>query len=116
MKKILLLTTALMMLTGTSPGNAMVVVTNATGPYNYPCSVFTEGNKTDRTAALAFAQGYFAARNLEQEQENHVNLQKRWQELNAFVIRFCTDKTDEYLWRRLVNDAVETAFEQMKRR
>jgi cephalosporin-C deacetylase-like acetyl esterase len=51
-----------------------------------------------------------------EREENHVNLQKRWQELNAFVIRFCTDKTDEYLWRRLVNDAVETAFEQMKRR
>jgi hypothetical protein len=94
----------------------MVVVPIATGTYNYLFSVFTEINKTDRTSALSFAQGYFAARNLAQEQENHVNLQKRWQELNAFVIRFCTDKTDEYLSRRLVNDAVETAFEQMKRR
>lgn len=94
--------------------DAMAVMTNATGPYNYPCSVFTEGNKTDRTAALAFAQGYFAALNMEQEIEKQVNLQKRWQELNAFVIRFCTDKTNPYLWRRFVNDAATAALEAMK--
>jgi hypothetical protein len=68
----LMLTTALV-----GSADAMVVMTNATGPYNYPCSVFTEGNKTDRTAALAFAQGYFAALNMEQEIEKQVNLQKR---------------------------------------
>jgi hypothetical protein len=94
--------------------NAMSVMTNATGPYNYTCSVFTEGNKTDRMAALAFAQGYFAALNMEQEIEKQVNLQERWQELNAFVIRFCTDKSNPYLYRRFVNDAASAALEAMK--
>jgi hypothetical protein len=93
---------------------AMSVMTNATGPYNYVCSVFTEGNKTDRMAALAFAQGYFAALNMEQEIEKQVNLQERWQELNAFVIRFCTDKSNPYLYRRFVNDAASAALEAMK--
>jgi hypothetical protein len=93
---------------------AMSVMTNATGPYNYVCSVFTEGNKTDRMAALAFAQGYFAALTMEQEIEKQVNLQERWQELNAFVIRFCTDKSNPYLYRRFVNDAASAALEAMK--
>ena len=93
---------------------AMSVMTNATGPYNYVCSVFTEGNKTDRIAALAFAQGYFAALNTEQKNDKQANLQERWQELNAFVIRFCTDKTNPYFYRRFVNDAAVAAFEAMK--
>jgi hypothetical protein len=89
------------------------VMTNATGPYNYVCSVFTEGNKTDRMAALAFAQGYFAALNMEQEIEKLVNLRERSQELNAFVIRFCIDKTNPNLYRRFVNDAAIAALGAM---
>ena len=44
---------------------AMSVMTNATDPYNHNCSIFFESKPAERAAALAFAQGYVAARNME---------------------------------------------------
>ena len=62
---------------------AMSVMTNATGPYNYTCEDFAAAKPAQRDLALAFAQGYFAALNMNLEVESQVNLQERWRELNA---------------------------------
>ena len=42
----------------------MSVMTNATGPYNYTCDEFAKAKPAERALALAFAQGYFAALNM----------------------------------------------------
>jgi hypothetical protein len=94
---------------------AMSVMTNATGPYNHNCSVFFEGKPAERAAALAFAQGYAAARNMEFDSDAHVNLQVRWRELNERVVRYCTDKSNEYLYRRFVNEAAYQAIDAMRK-
>jgi hypothetical protein len=62
---------------------AMSVMTNATGPYNYTCEDFAAAKPAQRDLALAFAQGYFTALNMNLEVESQVNLQERWRELNA---------------------------------
>jgi len=95
---------------------AMSVMTNATGPYNHNCSVFFEGKPAERAAALAFAQGYAAARNMELDFDAHVNLQVRWRELNERVVRYCTDKSNEYWYRRFVNGAAYQAIDDMQER
>jgi hypothetical protein len=113
MRKLLVTTAILVSFMGTA--STMSVMTNATGPYNYNCSVFADGKPTERAAALAFAQGYFAALNLDLDVDRQINLQQRWRELNEYVVRYCTDKKNEYLYRRFVNDAAYAALEDMRK-
>lgn len=114
MKKLLLIAAALSVLS--SATQAMVVMTNATGPYNYTCEEFTKASPRERAIALAFAQGYFAALNMNATADvPQVNLQERWRELNAFIVRKCSDKSNPYLWRRFVGDFIEEALEEMRK-
>ena len=69
-----------------------------------------------RELALAFAQGYFAALNMSLDVELQVNLQERWRELNAYIVRKCTDKSDPYLYRRFVGDFFNEALDEMRKR
>jgi hypothetical protein len=48
--------------------------------------------------------------------ESQVNLQERWRELNAYIVRKCTDKSDPNLYRRFVGDFVGEALDEMKKR
>jgi hypothetical protein len=83
-----------------------------TGPYNYTCDEFVKAKPAERKLALAFAQGYFAALNVKLEVGSQVNLQERWRELSARIERLCTDKSNPYLYRRLVGDFVEEVLEK----
>jgi hypothetical protein len=111
--KISMIAVSLVPLTGAA--HAMSVMVRATGPYNYNCSVFVEGKPTERAAALAFAQGYAAAENMNLSFDKQVNLTVRWREFNARVARLCTDKSDSYLYRRFVNDAAAVALDDMRK-
>jgi hypothetical protein len=113
--KTLLVATFLVALTGLA--HTMGTMIRATGPYNYNCSVFVSGKPAERAAALAFAQGYVAAMNMDPklDVDDQVDLRNRWRELNAFVVRYCTDKSNEYLYRRFVNDAAYDALEDMRK-
>jgi hypothetical protein len=95
---------------------AMSVMTNATGPYNLTCDDFAKAKPAERAQALAFAQGYFASLNMDRDIDDQVNLQSRWRELNAFVVPFCTDKSNPYLYRRFVGDAAYEAFDEMRKK
>ena len=106
-------TVVLVLATLVSTAQAMSVMISATGPYNYNCSVFREGKRTERAEALIYAQRYGAAINMEGEQP-HVNLLAHWREFNQRIVRICTDKTVEYLHRRFVNDAAEQAIREMR--
>ena len=99
----------------TTTALAMSVMTNATGPYNHTCENFADAKPAERELALAFAQGYFAALNMNLEVDSQVNLQERWQDLNAYIVRKCTDKSDPYLYRRFVGDFVGEALEEMRK-
>jgi len=94
---------------------AMSVMTNATGPYNYTCEDFAKAKPAQRELALAFAQGYFAALNMNLDVETQINLQERWRELNAYIVRMCTDKSNPYLYRRFVGDFVNEALDEMRK-
>ena len=94
---------------------AMSVMTNAIGPYNYTCDEFAKAKPAERELALAFAQGYFAALNMNLDVESEVNLQERWRELNSFIVRKCTDKSNPYLYRRFVGDFVNEALDEMRK-
>jgi hypothetical protein len=94
---------------------AMSVMTNATGPYNYTCDDFAKAKPAERELALAFAQGYFAALNMNLDVDSQVNLQERWRELNAYIARECTDKSNPYLYRRFVGDFVNEALDEMRK-
>jgi hypothetical protein len=96
------------------PAHAMSVMVNATGPYNYTCDEFTKARPAQRAQALAFAQGYFAARNMELAVDSQVNLRERWRELNAYIVRKCTDKSNPYLYRRFVGDFAYEALDEMR--
>ena len=76
----------------TTTGLTMSVMTNATGPYNYSCDEFRAVKPAERKLALAFAQGYFAALNMQREVGSQVNLQERWKELNARIEYLCNDE------------------------
>jgi hypothetical protein len=104
---------ALILTTTTSP--AMSVMTNATGPYNYTCDEFAKAKQAERALALAFAQGYFAALYMNLDVDSQVNLQERWRELNAYIVRKCTDKSNPYLYRLFVGDFVEEALDEMRK-
>jgi hypothetical protein len=99
----------------TTTTHAMSVMTNATGPYNYSCDEFAKAKPAERALALAFAQGYFAALNMNLDVDSQVNLQERWRELNAYIVRMCTDKSDPYLYRRFVGDFVNEALDEMRK-
>jgi len=99
----------------TTTAHAMSVMTNATGPYNYSCDEFAKAKPAERALALAFAQGYFAALNMNLDVDSQVNLQERWRELNAYIVRKCTDKSNPYLYRRFVGDFVEEALDEMRK-
>ena len=114
MLKVSMTIACLMALTGNA--NAMSVMTNATGPYNYTCDEFAKAKPAERALALAFAQGYFAALNMNLDVDAQVNLQERWRELNAYIVRKCTDKSNPYLYRRFVGDFVEEALDEMSKR
>jgi hypothetical protein len=105
---------AVLILATTTP-HAMSVMTNATGPYNYSCDELAKAKPAERALALAFAQGYFAALNMNLDVDTQVNLQERWRELNAFIVRKCTDKSDLYLYRRFVGDFVDEALDEMRK-
>jgi hypothetical protein len=79
------------------------------------CDDFAKAKPAKRAVALAFAQGYFAAKNMELDVNSQVNLQERWRELNAYIVRHCTDKTDPYLYRRFVGDFVDEALDAMRK-
>jgi hypothetical protein len=113
MKKFLLATTLAIALTGMV--NAMGTMVNRTGPHNYNCEVFQNGKPRERANALIFAQGYAAALNMEllPTTGKTVSLWDSWREFNAIVIRLCTDKSNEYLYRRFVNDAAWEALNIM---
>jgi hypothetical protein len=98
----------------TTTAHAMSVMVNATGPYNYTCDDFAKAKPRERAIVLGFVQGYFAALNMDPDINPQVNLQERWRELNAFVVRYCTDKSNPYLYRRFVSDAVDEAFDEMR--
>jgi hypothetical protein len=50
----------------------------ATGPNNYACEDFAKAKPAERALALAFAQGYFAALNMNPGScESQVDLQQR---------------------------------------
>jgi len=100
----------------TTAADSMGVMVAATGPYNRTCEEFAKVKPADRALALAFAQGYFAAQNMQLDVESQVNLQERWRELNSYIVRACTDKSNPYLYRRFVNDAADEAFEKMSNR
>ena len=99
----------------TTTALAMSVMTNATGPYNYTCEDFADAKPAKRELALAFAQGYFAALSMNSEVDSQVNLQERWQELNAYIVRKCTDNSNPFLYRRFVGDFVGEALEEMRK-
>jgi hypothetical protein len=99
----------------TTTAHAMSVMTNATGPYNYTCDDFAKAKPAERALALAFAQGYFAALNMNLDVDSQVNLQERWRELNAYIVRKCTDKSNPYLYRRFVGDFVDEALDEMRK-
>jgi hypothetical protein len=98
----------------TTTAHAMSAMTNATGPYNYSCDEFAKATRTERALALAFAQGYFAALNMNLDGDSQVNLRERWRELNAYIVRKCTDKSNPYLYRRFVGDFVAEALDEMR--
>jgi hypothetical protein len=114
MLKVLMTVACLIALTGNA--SAMSVMTNATGPYNYTCDEFAKAKPAERALALAFAQGYFAALNMNLDVDAQVNLQERWRELNAYIVRKCTDKSNPYLYRRFVGDFVDEALDEMSKR
>jgi hypothetical protein len=114
MLKVLMTVAYLIALTGNA--SAMSVMTNATGPYNYTCDEFAKAKPAERALALAFAQGYFAALNMNLDVDAQVNLQERWRELNAYIVRKCTDKSNPYLYRRFVGDFVDEALDEMSKR
>jgi hypothetical protein len=99
----------------TTTAHPMSVMTNATGPYNYSCDEFAKAKPAERALALAFAQGYFAALNMNLDVDSQVNLQERWRELNAYIVRKCTDKSNPYLYRRFVGDFVDEALDEMRK-
>jgi hypothetical protein len=70
---------ALTLMTGIA--HAMAVMVRATGQYNYSCSGFVEGKPAERAAALAFAQIYAAAENMNLDSDAQVNLNVRWRDL-----------------------------------
>jgi hypothetical protein len=96
----------------TITAHAMGFMLSVTGPYNSSCSIFVEGKPAERALALAYAQGFFAALN---EGNPPVNLQARWRELNAYIVRNCTDKSNPYLYRRFVSDFVSEALDEMRK-
>jgi hypothetical protein len=99
----------------TTTALAMSVMTNATGPYNLTCDDFAKAKPAERELALAFAQGYFAAVNMNLDVDSQVNLQERWRELNSYIVRKCTDKSNPYLYRRFVGDFVNEALDEMRK-
>ena len=48
----------------TITAHAMGAMIMATGPYNYGCEGFAKAKPAERALALAYAQGYFAALNV----------------------------------------------------
>jgi hypothetical protein len=81
-KKLLLAAAALIALSVST--QAMVVKTNATGPYNYTCEEFTKAGPHERALALVVRAGLLCC----SQYECPVgcppgNLQKRWRELDA---------------------------------
>jgi hypothetical protein len=94
-------------------GNAMSTMVSATGPYNLTCNQLAKAAPAARERALAYAQGYFAALNM--NAGPLVNLQERWRELNAYILRKCTDKSNPYLYRRFVGDFVEEVLAEMRK-
>ena len=101
------------LIVATTTGLTMSVMTNATGPYNYSCDEFRTVKPAERKLALAFAQGYFAALNMQREVGSQVNLQERWKELNARIEHLCNDKSNPYLYRQFVGDFVEQVLDEM---
>ena len=99
----------------TTTALTMSVMTNATGPYNYTCEEVAKAKPAERKLALAFAQGYFAALNMNLDVDSQVNLQERWRELNSYIERKCTDKSNPYLDRRFVGDFVNEALDEMRK-
>ena len=97
----------------TSTARAMGVMVAATGPYNYTCDEFAKAKPAERALVLACAQGYFAALNMELGAQ--VNLQERWRELNAYIVRACTDKSNPDLDRRFVGDFIHEALAKMRK-
>jgi hypothetical protein len=114
MLKVLMTVACLIALTGNA--SAMSVMTNVTGPYNYTCDEFAKAKPPERALALAFAQGDVAALNMNLDVDAQVNLQERWRELNAYIVRRCTDKSNPYLYRRFVGDFVDEALDEMSKR
>jgi hypothetical protein len=53
-----------------APAQAMSTMTNATGPYNYTCEELIAAKPAKRAIALAYAQGYVAALNMELDAES----------------------------------------------
>jgi hypothetical protein len=86
----------------------------ATGHYNANCSVFVDGTRAERAQALVFASGYAAANNMRPDVKDEVDLLGRWREFNARVVRYCTDKSNEYLHRKFLSDAALEVLSSMR--
>jgi hypothetical protein len=100
-----------------TPANAMGRMVRATGHYNANCNVFSNGTRTQRAEALVFASGYAAAlnnSNVVGRSADEVDLLDRWREFNRRVVRYCTDKSNEYLYRKFLSDAAYAALEDMR--
>jgi hypothetical protein len=99
--------------------HGMGVMVAATGPGNVTCDEFRKLGPAKREQALAWAQGYAAARNLyadtsNGEENRQISLLDHWREFNKRVERFCSDKTNPYLYRKFINDAADTVLEEMQ--
>jgi hypothetical protein len=108
---------ALMMLAAPA-AHAMVVYTDATGPYNYTCEEFVKLKPRERAIALGFVQGFFAALNynlVHEDKGEPVNLSGRWRELNAFVMRYCADTSAPHWHRRFIGGAAVEALDEMRK-
>jgi HdeA/HdeB family protein len=100
----------------TAPAFGMGFMVSLTGPGNVTCNEFRKLGPTRRAQALAWAQGYAAARNLyaDPSNETQISLWENWREFDKRVMRYCSDKTNPYLYRKFINDAAGAALEEMQ--
>ena len=48
------------------------------------------------------------------EENRQISLLDHWREFNKRVARFCSDKTNPYLYRKFISDAADTVLEAMQ--
>jgi uncharacterized protein (DUF2164 family) len=103
----------------TAPAFGMGFMVSLTGPGNVTCDEFRTLGSAKRAQALAWAQGYAAARNLyantsDREENTQISLLDHWREFDKRLVRFCSDETNPYLYRKFINDAADAVLEEMQ--